>query len=190
MVGIPFALNEGPGVPDWLTGWGTVATAAIALWAMLVTIFFSVKSGRDARRASEALADIAKAQSHRVADDSKILARHVIVEFGDSNGVPGLDVRNTNSAFAVHDIEVDFVDNEEMILINDYGRKQDKAPMKIAQFAGESIADTNDDLHGVVQNASQGALVDQIKSIRVRFRDGRNLWWERVGNGEPEPIKR
>lgn len=111
------------------------------MWAMLVTIFFSVKSGRDARRASEALADIAKAQSHRVADDSKILARHVIVEFGDSNGVPGLDVRNTNSAFAVHDIEVDFVDNEEMILINDYGRKQDKAPMKIAQFAGESIAD-------------------------------------------------
>ncbi|MGO9650891.1 hypothetical protein, partial [Mycobacterium sp.] len=63
MVTLLVAKGDSPTVPDWITAWGTLAAAAIALVAMGFSINAAVKSRRDAGQATDAFKKIAKSHA-------------------------------------------------------------------------------------------------------------------------------
>ena len=109
-------------------GVGTVAMAAIAFVAMIVSIVAAVKSGRHAGKAAKALEDIADAQTQQsgavvqqATDERRELARLVTVDAALYMGQKGVTVHNGSSTYTVHDIDFDFPDDDEVVVISARG---------------------------------------------------------------------
>jgi hypothetical protein len=188
------AAGDQPTTADWLAAWGGIAGAAVAFVAMVVTIILTVKSGRDAAKASEALDKIGTAlttqtrmSSHQAADELKAEARNITVVGATIFQREGVAVLNSNQTAVVHDVKFDFSGQDGISVISGPypGSSGVAAPVDIGVLGpGQSTGATR-----VFQSTTYGRQVpDLIREGRIRFRDGRGKWWQRVGNGEPEPI--
>jgi hypothetical protein len=182
--------------PDLLTGWATVAAAAVAFAAMIVSIVFAVKSGKDASKSADALAKIAAAHQEHAAEEFISLARQVdaIWVEDDDDDVAGFAVRNASGTNSVHDIAMDFPDGQINVALkirNRVRRQVGTTPVFMMELGPlESSADSLGLVVPLADDSGKDPNVHELRQrIRLRFRDARGSWWERVGNGIPVPTE-
>ncbi len=146
------------------------------------------ESAAAAQRAADALEMHNQLTATRDVEHSKSQARNVVVTAGTRNGRRGLVVRN-DSDEPIYKLHVD-LPGGGWRLLRAWTRGVDPVPDSVFRevlLGGDStIADSL-----FVLETSAGEAADEqafVRILRVRFRDARSVWWERIGNADPVEI--
>jgi hypothetical protein len=195
---------------EWISIAAIVVSSGFALWSAL-----SARKSKSSKEAAERQADRAVAAAEQAAaaaersaaagersatavetqarlaeaeasENQLTQARQVIVYSDVRNGRPGLAVRNESDApiFALH------VD-----LVGGGGTLQTAWTRGINPVTNEAFAAVLGVAESTIKNSifirdrEPNDVRDFTSHLRIRFRDSRDMWWERVGNGTPVQIE-
>lgn len=203
---------------DWISLAGVIVAGGSAIWAVvsargartaeIKADGYRARAEQDARRAIEAAERAATAESQsaaaaqRAADAlekqnqllvneseevSRAQARAVIVRMDIRNGRRGLVVHNGSNE-PIHKLYVDLVGVRGSLHMA-WTRGVD--PVVTDRAFSDVLLGGKSTIENSIFVCSDASvdLKEFLAHFRIRFRDSRNVWWERVGNSDPVQIE-
>jgi hypothetical protein len=184
------AASDSATAADVAVAGGTVAMAIVAFVCMTGSFVGWWLSRGQAKKATAAVTQQAKAQTtlaHTVsdsrADEKRAQARLITVEAALHMGREGVAVRNSSDA-SVFELHIDIVGDDSLVVISGPGAVTVTAPAVLAVLGGSETTSGP----RVYQKVGGSETMALIRETRIRFRDGRGDSWSRTGNGEPDRI--